>query len=92
MVALAKEFNVDRATIIRIIYGRINNYEEKPNFARRNDGKQKLTKEQVKEIKKKLRQGKQQIILAKIFNVSPSHISKINTGEKRKDIENKGDL
>ncbi len=80
-VELAKEFNINRLTIMRIIYGRVNNYELDLNKERRiknnNGGRPKLTSTQVKEAREIHKSGVSGAKLAIQFGISHTCMCKL---------------
>jgi len=85
IVGLASENNVSRHTIMRIVYGRVNHYEDKPDIRRVHPGIAKLTQEQADEIRSKYKKGKvSQKSLGLEYNLNVCTISEIITGKKYK--------
>ncbi len=87
IVDLAKEHNVNRSTIMRIVYGRINHYEEKPDLERKVNGKKKLTKEQVIEIRSCFKSNTCTVKeLAKKYDIDPASIYNIINFKRYKNL------
>ncbi len=70
---LAKEYSVDRATIHRIVRGRINKFDEKKPKVEQN----KLTREQVLEVRKLSLDGRTASEINNIMNIQNTNLSRI---------------
>lgn len=81
MAELAKEFEINRVTVMRIIYGRVNGFEKKENIQRQSQGKRKLDKNNIEKIFK-LKGVLSQSELSRIFGIHQSVISEILSGKR----------